>query len=519
MGNCLKRNQTQLQQNQQCPKCHLVFQAQTSALLYQQHVTNCRVRPIQNQPVQSRNLLVGDVVIEPNHHPIPNPNPNPRTTPHYIQDDFQNRKQKYYWCKELLPGSKIKYKWNKKLSPPMPAANVSEMLALPWVQIKNSEFPIKQTWFRLQLEKKRIPWQQGAETLSVNKESFLMTTLNMYKEINWHKEVKVHIDGDKVLDAGGLLREWANLIMKEIIHPESGMFQLADCEDVSYKINCEADTDEHIIDCFKLLGIVVGKCIFERIPLNIYFDRSIIKHIIGQPIFLEDIYYYDRQLYQSWDFLVNNKFEADDISEFFVIYRQSKGDYYELKKGGQTIQLDMDNCQEYVNLCIEYYTYISVKPFLTAFLSTLYSIIPKQLLSLLEPLELEMILYGTPFIDINDWKDNTDYKGAYYRTHQTIQWFWEILEQLDQFNLAKFLQFCTGSTRTPVEGFRKLESNRGNCSKFCIESVPFTKANPYPKAHTCFNRLELPMYETREEIESYLKAVIQADMDGQFGME
>ena len=87
------------------------------------------------------------------------------------------------------------------------------------------------------MEKRRIPWQQGAETLSVSKDSFLMTTLNMYKEINWHKEVKVHIDGDKVLDAGGLLREWANLIMKEMVHPESGMFALADCEDVSYKLN------------------------------------------------------------------------------------------------------------------------------------------------------------------------------------------------------------------------------------------------------------------------------------------
>ena len=75
-----------------------------------------------------------------------------------------------------------------------------------------------------------------------------MTTLNMYKEINWHKEVKVHIDGDKVLDAGGLLREWANLIMKEMVHPESGMFALADCEDVTYKFNGQADTDEHIID-------------------------------------------------------------------------------------------------------------------------------------------------------------------------------------------------------------------------------------------------------------------------------
>lgn len=46
-------------------------------------------------------------------------------------------------------------------------------------------------------------------------------------------------------------------------------------------MNSEADPVEHIIDCFKLLGVVVGKCIFERIPLNIFFDRTIIKHILG----------------------------------------------------------------------------------------------------------------------------------------------------------------------------------------------------------------------------------------------
>lgn len=41
---------------------------------------------------------------------------------------------------------------------------------------------------------------------------------------------------------------------------------------------------------------------------------------------------------------------------------------------------------------------------------------------------------------------------------------------------------------------RKLESNRGNYSKFMIESTPYVKTNPYPKGHTCFNRLELPLY-------------------------
>lgn len=77
-----------------------------------------------------------------------------------------------------------------------------------------------------------------------------MTTLSIFKEIEWHKEIKVQIRDDKVLDAGGLLREWATLIIKEIMHPDSGMFLLANCDDTSYKINSNADPDDHIIDCF-----------------------------------------------------------------------------------------------------------------------------------------------------------------------------------------------------------------------------------------------------------------------------
>jgi E3 ubiquitin-protein ligase HUWE1 len=99
--------------------------------------------------------------------------------------------------------------------------------------------------------------------------------------VNWHKEVKIIIEEEKVLDAGGLLREWINLIMKEILHPESGMFNLAETEDVSYKINSDADPVDHVLDCFRLLGIVVGKAIFERIPLNAFFDRTLMRHMLG----------------------------------------------------------------------------------------------------------------------------------------------------------------------------------------------------------------------------------------------
>jgi hypothetical protein len=84
--------------------------------------------------------------------------------------------------------------------------------------------------------------------------------------VNLHKEIKVEFVGDKVNDAGGLLREWMTLISKEIFNPNTGLFILADTDDITYRINLFADLDEHIINCFKLFGKIVGKTIFERIP-------------------------------------------------------------------------------------------------------------------------------------------------------------------------------------------------------------------------------------------------------------
>jgi len=81
-------------------------------------------------------------------------------------------------------------------------------------------------------------------------------------------------------------------------------------------------------------------------------------------------------------------------------------------------------------------------------------VIPKDQFQVFTVEELEMILNGIPFIDINDWEHNTVYKGSYYKGHQVIRWFWQVMRELNQEQLSKFYHFCTGSSRLPVEGFR-----------------------------------------------------------------
>ncbi|KUF95692.1 Golgi reassembly-stacking protein 2 [Phytophthora nicotianae] len=103
---------------------------------------------------------------------------------------------------------------------------------------------------------------------------------------------------------------------------------------------------------------------------------------------------------------------------------------------------------------------------------------------------------------------------------EVLQWFWDVVGCFTDDQRARLLQFATGCSRVPVEGFRALTSASGIVHPFTLQMVP-TGTPPLgmcPRAHTCFNRIDLPVYETKEDLSSYLSLVIQMEITG-FGFE
>ena len=60
-------------------------------------------------------------------------------------------------------------------------------------------------------------------------------------------------------------------------------------------------------------------------------------------------------------------------------------------------------------------------------------------------LEIEQLLGGNRDIDVADLKANTEYGEGYTDSHQVIKLFWEVMGSLNQEELARFLQFITGT--------------------------------------------------------------------------
>jgi E3 ubiquitin-protein ligase NEDD4 len=66
----------------------------------------------------------------------------------------------------------------------------------------------------------------------------------------------------------------------------------------------------------------------------------------------------------------------------------------------------------------------------------------------------------------------------------------------------------------PVGGFADLMGSNGPM-KFCIEKLD--NASLLPRSHTCFNRLDLPAYETKDKLFKMMTIAIE-ETEG-FGLE
>ena len=85
-----------------------------------------------------------------------------------------------------------------------------------------------------------------------------------------------------------------------------------------------------------------------------------------------------------------------------------------------------------------------------------------------DPSDLELALCGTQDIDLGDWRSNTEYRGGYFDSHDTISLFWDYIAKSEQETRLKLLQFVTGTSSIPYEGFCGLRGPNGP-KPFCIE--------------------------------------------------
>ncbi len=188
--------------------------------------------------------------------------------------------------------------------------------------------------------------------------------------------------------------------------------------------------------------------------------------------------------------------------------------WHDLKPNGRNINVTDENKSEYVQLLMKYRMLGCTEAQMENLLIGFYEVIPPLLVSIFTFQEIELLLCGLPYIDVEDWEQSTQYstRGCLKKNDNVAKWFWQIVKtEFSDEQRARLLQFSTGSANVPVGGFDELQTHSGNTCHFTIMGVPL-KQKKYPGAHTCFNRLELPMYTSKKDLRQNLLVSIEMEM-------
>eukprot|EP01038_Epipyxis_sp_PR26KG_P009283 gene9283-12507_t len=352
--------------------------------------------------------------------------------------------------------------------------------------------------------------------LLINRTTVLETSFERFTKLSTHQLIAAYYDiafvNEEGVDSGGLTREWLSLLIKNIFSPNNGLFVLS-ADLVTYQPFIHSSINPDHLKYFGFIGKIIAKAILDRFVLDVHFTRAFYKHILGIEVTFKDLQNFDPSLHRSLTAVLNSSSEEIEIMELnFTTDNNKYGEVvtHELIPGGRDMMVTIHNKEEYVRLITHYHLFESVKDQITAFLDGFHQVLPAQLLSILDPVELELLISGLPDIDIDDLKSNTSYAG-YHASDQTIIDFWKILEDCSSEEKALFVQFVTGTAKVPLDGFAGLRGSDG-IMKVSIHKVKST--TQLPTAHTCFNQLDLPDYNDYEVLKEKLILAIREGSEG-----
>ena len=389
---------------------------------------------------------------------------------------------------------------------------------------KDGTFEEKVDYLRYDISKKKIDFINGAEKLSINREKVLENSIEQFNKINLFKELKIIFLGEESHDAGGLIREWLTILFKKILDEETGLFERSDTDEIGFLVKKNINPSQDILDKFYFIGRVLAKALLENLTINCCFNKVIYQLILGEKIQLNDLVFIDKPLYNSMKHLVSMKDEcAENIAlcEIYFTYQYEGDDGQiceeDLIDDGFNVLVTKDNLDYYIEKRIEHFTKTQLIG-IDQIIRGINTIFPVEYLKIFTSDQLGLLINGTPFIDTDDWRMNTHYKN-YNDYDNVIVDFWDIISNLSQEELSNFLLFCTGSSRVPIGGFKSLESNRGQISKFEIVKSEYKQGEKnFLRAHTCFNRLDLPNFPDKESLREAVKFALENEVLG-FGIE
>jgi E3 ubiquitin-protein ligase HECTD2 len=358
------------------------------------------------------------------------------------------------------------------------------------------------------------------------------------------KSLRIEFIGEEGVDAGGLRKEWFLLLVREVFDPNHGLFVYDEDSQFCYFNPFCFESSEQ----FFLVGVLLGLAIYNSTILDIALPPFAFKKLLAaapstsipaaaqkppRASSLDDLTEYRPALAKGLRALLD--FDGDVQETFcydFVaqVDRYGQHDRVPLCPNGEKKPVTNANRQEFVSLYVQYLLDTAVQRQFEPFKRGFYTVCGGNALALFRPEEIELMVRGSDEpLDVPTLRAVATYENwpAIKTTTTTttttkdsqtnkvpdiessskeqppdtepsepvITWFWDFFGRSTPSNQRKLLSFVTGSDRIPATGAASLSIRLACLGEDCER---------FPIAHTCFNKLGLFRYGSRQKLEGKL---------------
>ena len=142
-----------------------------------------------------------------------------------------------------------------------------------------------------------------------------------------HGKLSVRFYDEEGVDAGGVTREWFQILARQMFNPNYALFQPCAADRLTYQPNRASAVNPEHLSFFKFVGRVIGKAIFDGRLLDAYFARSLYRQLLGKPVDYRDVEWVDPEYYKSLCWILENdpspldltfSAEADEVNSYLI---------------------------------------------------------------------------------------------------------------------------------------------------------------------------------------------------------
>ncbi|KAL3779858.1 hypothetical protein ACHAW5_000619 [Stephanodiscus triporus] len=269
------------------------------------------------------------------------------------------------------------------------------------VNAQMKTFDDKAQWFQDTCAKLCEDWNRVYMKINVRRDYLLEDSMEAVMSLSrkdLRKVWRFEFIDEAGIDDGALTREWFELVTGEMFDPAVGLWQMSESDPTRMQISnaseiaCPYECGH--LTCFRFLGRVMGKAMFDQQLVKGRMVKHFYKHILGWPVTFKDLKDIDYVYYKSLKSLQEMGADIEYVGLDFTMTEERLGmkEVVELRPDGANVDVTVDNLPEYIEACLKYHLLGRYEAQLNELLLGFFDVIPEPLLTIFDCQELELLM-------------------------------------------------------------------------------------------------------------------------------